>query len=200
MKLSMGMVSCEEQRRFESLYDAHRLSVLAYCIRRVSAADASDACSETFLVAWRRIDAVPLTRRAGRSEGVRAQAARQDGMGCGHVGQPHDQAVRAESLRGVRAARPSARRGWDGVIVRGASRTGCEHRQRVEWLENQDRTGRQGLLTYCSDQPLAEARAFSNALPHVGGAPGDVETGVYLDYQFADGTGNTTSIVFEPAF
>jgi RNA polymerase sigma-70 factor (ECF subfamily) len=60
MKLSMGMVSCEEQRRFESLYDAHRLSVLAYCTRRVNTADASDACSETFLVAWRRIDDVPL--------------------------------------------------------------------------------------------------------------------------------------------
>jgi RNA polymerase sigma factor (sigma-70 family) len=59
MKLSMGMVSCEEQRRFELLYDAHRLSVLAYCSRRVSAADASDACAETFLVAWRRIDDVP---------------------------------------------------------------------------------------------------------------------------------------------
>jgi RNA polymerase sigma-70 factor (ECF subfamily) len=55
---SMGF-SSDEQRRFEMLYDAHRLAVLAYCTRRVSAADAADACSETFLVAWRRIDDVP---------------------------------------------------------------------------------------------------------------------------------------------
>jgi RNA polymerase sigma-70 factor, ECF subfamily len=60
MNVSMGTVSRERQRRFESLYDAHRLNVLAYCTRRVSAADASDACSETFLVAWRRLDDVPI--------------------------------------------------------------------------------------------------------------------------------------------
>jgi len=52
-------VSYDIRHRFESLYDAHRLHVLAYCARRVSAADASDACAETFLVAWRRIDDVP---------------------------------------------------------------------------------------------------------------------------------------------
>ena len=62
--MSMGMVSSEEQRRFEALYDAHRLDVLAYCMRRVSAADASDACSETFLVAWRRLNDVPLPPRS----------------------------------------------------------------------------------------------------------------------------------------
>lgn len=59
MKWMMGTVSCAEQRRFESLYDAHRLQVLAYCTRRVSAPDAADACSETFLVAWRRLEDVP---------------------------------------------------------------------------------------------------------------------------------------------
>jgi RNA polymerase sigma-70 factor (ECF subfamily) len=52
-------VSSDEHRRFEMLYDEHRLAVLAYCTRRASAADAADACSETFLVAWRRIDDVP---------------------------------------------------------------------------------------------------------------------------------------------
>jgi RNA polymerase sigma-70 factor (ECF subfamily) len=52
-------VSSDDQRRFEALYDAHRPEVLAYCTRRVSTGDAADACSETFLVAWRRIDDVP---------------------------------------------------------------------------------------------------------------------------------------------
>jgi hypothetical protein len=66
------------------------------------------------------------------------------------------------------------------------------------WLENPDRTARQGLLTYCSDQPVEEARAFRDALTQVGAAPGEAETGAALEYRLADGTGNTTYIVFEP--
>jgi RNA polymerase sigma-70 factor (ECF subfamily) len=33
--------------------------VLAYCLRRASSADAEDACAETFLVVWRRLDEIP---------------------------------------------------------------------------------------------------------------------------------------------
>ena len=58
MNGTMGVTS-DAQRRFETLYDAHRLEVLADCARRVRAAQAGDACAETFLVAWRRMDAVP---------------------------------------------------------------------------------------------------------------------------------------------
>jgi RNA polymerase sigma factor (sigma-70 family) len=54
------IVTSDDQRRFETLYDAHRLEVLGYCARRVRAGDAADACSETFLVAWRRINDVPV--------------------------------------------------------------------------------------------------------------------------------------------
>ena len=49
----------EERRVFAGLYEVHRLHVLAYCVRRTSRADAADACSETFLVAWRRLDELP---------------------------------------------------------------------------------------------------------------------------------------------
>jgi RNA polymerase sigma factor (sigma-70 family) len=45
--------------QFESLYEKYRLPVLAYCARRTSPSDAADVCSETFLVAWRRISDVP---------------------------------------------------------------------------------------------------------------------------------------------
>ena len=46
--------------RFERLYEQHSDAVTRYCIRRVrNAALADDACSETFLVAWRRLDHVP---------------------------------------------------------------------------------------------------------------------------------------------
>ena len=44
---------------FESLYREHRLPVLAYCQRRTRPEDAADACAETFLVAWRRVDDIP---------------------------------------------------------------------------------------------------------------------------------------------
>jgi RNA polymerase sigma-70 factor (ECF subfamily) len=56
----MAEVTASERRaRFEALYDEHRLTVLAYCLRRTNPSDAADACAETFLVAWRRIDDVP---------------------------------------------------------------------------------------------------------------------------------------------
>jgi len=55
----MRKVSSHKQGFFESLYAEHRLEVMAYCRRRVAGADAADACSETFLVAWRRIDDMP---------------------------------------------------------------------------------------------------------------------------------------------
>ena len=55
----MMKVTSEQQRRFERLYEEHRVQVLAYCLRRTRAADAADTCAETFLVAWRRIDDIP---------------------------------------------------------------------------------------------------------------------------------------------
>ena len=45
--------------RFETMWNEHRLQVLSYFLRRVSSADAEDACAETFLVVWRRLDEIP---------------------------------------------------------------------------------------------------------------------------------------------
>jgi RNA polymerase sigma-70 factor, ECF subfamily len=46
--------------QFERLYERHSDVVARYCLRRTrSAALADDACSETFLVAWRRLGDVP---------------------------------------------------------------------------------------------------------------------------------------------
>ena len=48
------------RRRFDALFDAYRLDIASYCSWRTgSRADAEDAAAETFLVAWRRIDAIP---------------------------------------------------------------------------------------------------------------------------------------------
>ncbi len=46
--------------RFEAIFAAHQRAVLAYTMRRTDAlADAEDAASETFAVAWRRLSAIP---------------------------------------------------------------------------------------------------------------------------------------------
>lgn len=45
--------------RFDGLYSEYRRPVLAYCMRRLDAFDAADVASETFLVAWRRMDELP---------------------------------------------------------------------------------------------------------------------------------------------
>lgn len=52
----------DAEQRFESLYEAYRRPVLAYFLRRTDEATAFDGASETFLVAWRRIDDVPDER------------------------------------------------------------------------------------------------------------------------------------------
>lgn len=44
---------------FEALYRAHATDVLAYCARRTSREEAKDAASEVFVIALRKMDAVP---------------------------------------------------------------------------------------------------------------------------------------------
>jgi len=46
--------------RFDALFSEHQRHVLAYAMRRTQTlADAEDVAAETFIIAWRKIDAVP---------------------------------------------------------------------------------------------------------------------------------------------
>lgn len=45
--------------RFTRLYELHHRSIRDYCRRRLAAHRVDDAVAETFLTAWRRLDAVP---------------------------------------------------------------------------------------------------------------------------------------------
>ena len=46
--------------KFNELFEVNRLDILKYLLRRsANSDDAADALADTFLVAWRRIDAVP---------------------------------------------------------------------------------------------------------------------------------------------
>lgn len=49
-----------QRHAFHGLYEQHYPSVLAYCIRRVGHTDAQDAAAEVFMIAWSKIDNVPL--------------------------------------------------------------------------------------------------------------------------------------------
>ena len=48
-----------KEASFEALFSTYHRDVLAYCARRASRADAWDAASEVFVVAWRRSANVP---------------------------------------------------------------------------------------------------------------------------------------------
>jgi RNA polymerase sigma factor (sigma-70 family) len=54
------MTEDERERRYRALYGRARPRLLAYALRRtLSPEDAADVVAETFLIAWRRLDAVP---------------------------------------------------------------------------------------------------------------------------------------------
>jgi RNA polymerase sigma factor (sigma-70 family) len=55
----MAEVPPTRSTHFEAMYQQNWPQVMAYCLRRTRSADAPDACSETFLVAWRRFDDIP---------------------------------------------------------------------------------------------------------------------------------------------
>jgi RNA polymerase sigma-70 factor (ECF subfamily) len=50
----------EDRERFSRLFEAHYALVLAFAARRVGRDQADEVTAETFLVAWRRLDAVPV--------------------------------------------------------------------------------------------------------------------------------------------
>ncbi len=53
------MTSTSSDLRFREIFNANVAGIEAYCRRRLSPDAVADAVSETFLVAWRRIDSVP---------------------------------------------------------------------------------------------------------------------------------------------
>jgi RNA polymerase sigma factor (sigma-70 family) len=52
-------IDTKRRERFDRVFAAHYAQVLAYALRRAPRALAEDAVSETFIVAWRRLDALP---------------------------------------------------------------------------------------------------------------------------------------------
>ena len=53
------MTDPDDSRRFTALYDAHHARVYAYAVSRAGRQLADDIVSDTFVVAWRKLGAVP---------------------------------------------------------------------------------------------------------------------------------------------
>ncbi|MCZ7662624.1 MAG: RNA polymerase sigma factor [Thermoleophilia bacterium] len=58
----MTLPATDRERRFAEVYAAQRARVFAYALRRVhTLEEAEDVVADTFLVAWRRLEAMPGT-------------------------------------------------------------------------------------------------------------------------------------------
>ena len=56
----MSRLTIERETRFAQLFAANRADLLTYAVRRAaSPEDAADVLSETFLIAWRKLDSLP---------------------------------------------------------------------------------------------------------------------------------------------
>jgi RNA polymerase sigma-70 factor (ECF subfamily) len=88
----------DRRARLDTLFTSHAAAVFGFARRRTSRAEAEDVVSETFLVAWRRIDEVPehalpwllgTARRvlANRRRADSRQTALRGRMGCADRGE-----------------------------------------------------------------------------------------------------------------
>ncbi|MEO7397189.1 MAG: sigma-70 family RNA polymerase sigma factor [Ilumatobacteraceae bacterium] len=123
--------------RLDSLFVSHAAAVFAFARRRASRVEAEDVVSETFLVAWRRLDDVPesslpwllgVARRvlANRRRADARQAALRSRLGPGErdVGGPPESSQRDASIvLAALAALPPAERdaitllAWEGLTA-----------------------------------------------------------------------------------
>lgn len=59
-------VTTSREKRFDEIYRLHYRAVFAYCGRRSQPSRVDDAVAEVFMVAWRRIEDVPMGEAARR--------------------------------------------------------------------------------------------------------------------------------------
>jgi RNA polymerase sigma factor (sigma-70 family) len=139
-------VSGTRRDRFEGVYRDHHPAVRAYLLRRAEPELAQDALSETFLVAWRRLDELPadplpwLLATARRTLANQRRAARRlgglrermAGRETAVAVDPSEQVADAELLRRALATLSEADRealmlvAWEGLgRARAAQVAGC---------------------------------------------------------------------------
>jgi RNA polymerase sigma-70 factor (ECF subfamily) len=170
--------------RFERLYDAHYAAVLAYALRRSGRTIAHDVAAETFLVAWRRLEVVPVdaapwlygvARRvlANERRAEHRRTALAERMRATRAPEPVDDAVgRAGLLQAALARLPERDRealalvAWEGLSTAQAARAmGCAptamrvrlHRARGRLARALDDLGSSGAPDRSISNPVKEA-------------------------------------------
>ena len=143
-----GSTVASRRKRFEELFDANVRAVSGYARRRAPASEADDVVAETFLVAWRRLDDVPvmakpwllgIARRvvANQRRAAIRRAALTERIAHHPAGTSHDDGrpvVRALSLLAERDREVLLLTAWDGLscdeaaAVLGCSRTATKVR------------------------------------------------------------------------
>jgi RNA polymerase sigma-70 factor (ECF subfamily) len=129
--------------RFEQLFRTHYGRVLAYARRRTSVAVADDVVAETFLIAWRKLEAVPRAelpwllavarrvlanerRRDATQERVARRVAGEPSTDSGSEGIADKELSVAFSQLGERDRELLMLLAWDGLSVAEAARVlGC---------------------------------------------------------------------------
>ena len=130
------------ESRLAELFAAHGRAVYAFARRRASAADADEVVSETFLVAWRRLDDLPdeplpwllgVARRclANLTRGEARRSALHLRLASAPAVLEPDTTVPADVLRALDRLRPAEREAitllaWEGLTPAEAAITlGC---------------------------------------------------------------------------
>jgi RNA polymerase sigma factor (sigma-70 family) len=139
------MTTDDRARMFEGLFETHVWAVRAYALRRAPAGVAEDVVSETFLVAWRRlesIDADPLPWLLGVARRLLANQLRSDrrrgallsrlgGIGVPAPAFEAPEAMSPELAQALAALSPREREAlllvaWEGLdVARAARAAGC---------------------------------------------------------------------------
>ncbi len=105
-----------DEERFNRLYEAHRADLERFVYRRVPPAHVEDIVAETFLTAWRRLDASPADPRPwlfGIARNVVLRSIRTAGRWNSlQVRLATEPAGLAEELAGAVATRTDLARAW----------------------------------------------------------------------------------------
>jgi RNA polymerase sigma-70 factor (ECF subfamily) len=168
-----GLVAVDRER-FERVYRDHYDAVLRYCLRRCGREDGLDAAAETFMVAWRRRDAVPegcelpwlygvarrIVANQRRSVGRRdAAIARLQVVSSASGDEPEPQVPRGEEADDVAAALGRLKDADREVIL----------------LAGWEELNREELAEACDCTPNAVTKRLNRALDRLGRELGAVE-------------------------
>jgi RNA polymerase sigma-70 factor (ECF subfamily) len=126
-------LSVENEAKFRTAFDAHYDAVARYCLRRIAAGEVNDVVADVFVIAWRKIDAMPhgdsalpwlyavarneLRNRHRSALRLRRLGERAAAQGAGDDPGPEPVVVARSEYRDLMAALRTLRRGDQEVLL-----------------------------------------------------------------------------------